>query len=174
MLWRTSPARSRRSPPAGFIQPAESTLVVKPRAGPEWIHEIKHDGYRLLARKSGGRVVLWSRYGTVLTDNMPRIAAAVRALPVDDVLLDGEAVVFRSDGYSDFVALRTKRSSAEASLVAFDLLLIDGEDKRKLALEVRRGELETLVGGIDGIAFSEAIVAEGAVADLAQGQESAI
>jgi bifunctional non-homologous end joining protein LigD len=94
---------------------------------------------------------------------MPRISAAVRALPVADVLLDGEAVVFRSDGYSDFAALRTKRGSAEASFVAFDLLLVDGEDRRKHALEVRRAELENLVGGIDAIAFSEAIVAEGAV-----------
>ena len=106
MLWRTL-SRFRRSPPAGFIQPAQPTLVAKPRAGPEWIHEVKHDGYRLLAYKSAGRVVLWSRYGTDLTDNMPRIAAAVRTLPVDDALIDGEAVVFRCDGHSDFAALRT-------------------------------------------------------------------
>src|SRR5271165_2722854 len=74
MLWRTSPARSRRSPPAGFILPAQPTLVVRPPAGPKWIHEVKHDGYRLLARKEAGRVVLWSRHGTDLTDNMTRIA----------------------------------------------------------------------------------------------------
>ena len=159
MLWRTFPARSRRCPPAGFIQPAQPMLVVKPRAGPEWIHEVKHDGYRLLARKSAGRVVLWSRHGTDLTHNMPRIAAAVRALPVANALLDGEAVVFRPDGHSDFAALRTKRGAAEASFVAFDLLHVDGEDRRTLALEVRRAELAALVAGIDAIAFSEAIEA---------------
>jgi bifunctional non-homologous end joining protein LigD len=163
MLWRTRPVRSRRSPPAGFISPAQPMLVAKPRAGPEWIHEVKHDGYRLLARKEAGRVTLWSRYGTGFTDNMPRIAEAVRALPVADAFLDGEAVVFRPDGHSDFAALRTKRSAAEAAFVAFDLLQIDGEDRRKLALEVRRAELASLVAGIDAITYSEAIEAEGAI-----------
>ena len=163
MLWRTPSARSRHSPPAGFIQPAQPTLVAKPRASPEWIHEVKYDGYRLLALKSAGRVVLWSRYGRDLTDNLPRIAEAVRALPPADALLDGEAVVFRPDGHSDFAALRTKRGAAEAAFVAFDLLQIDGEDRRKLPLEVRRAELKSLVAGIDAIAFSEAIEGEGAL-----------
>ena len=51
MLWRIPPARSRRAPPVGFIHPARPMLVTKPRPGPEWIHEIKHDGYRVLASK---------------------------------------------------------------------------------------------------------------------------
>ena len=80
MLWRTPSARSRHTPPAGFILPAQPTLVAKPRAGPEWIHEVKHDGYRLLARKIADRVDLWSRYGTDFTDKLPRIAEAVRSL----------------------------------------------------------------------------------------------
>ena len=88
-------------------------------------------------------------------------ARAVRALPVADALLDGEAVVFRPDGHSDFAALRTKRGAAEASFVAFDLL--HGEDRRSLALEIRRAELECLIAGLDAIRFSEAIDAEGAV-----------
>jgi bifunctional non-homologous end joining protein LigD len=163
MLWRTSPARSRRSPPAGFIIPAQPTLVAKPPTGPEWVHEVKHDGYRLLARKQAGRVTLWSRHATDLTDRFPRIAKAIRSLPADDVVLDGEAVVFRPDGHSDFAALRTNRGADAARLVAFDLLDIDGEDRRKLPLEVRRAELDALVAGIDAIMFSEAIEAEGAV-----------
>ena len=163
MLWRTPSARSRRGPPAGFIIPAQPTLVAKPPAGPEWIHEVKHDGYRLLAFKSADRVVLRSRHGTDFTDKLPRIAAAVRALPVADALLDGEAVVFRPDGHSDFAALRTTRGAAEAAFVAFDLLSIDGGDRRKLPLEVRRAELEALVAGLDAIMFSEVIDADGAV-----------
>jgi bifunctional non-homologous end joining protein LigD len=71
MLRRISSARSRRSPPAGFILPAQPMLVATPRAGPEWIHEVKHDGYRLLARKSADRVVLWSRHGANFTDKLP-------------------------------------------------------------------------------------------------------
>jgi len=79
------------SPPAGFILPAQPTLVPKPPAGPDWVHEVKHDGYRLLVRKQAGRVTLWSRYGTDFTRKLPRIAEAVRSLPADDVVIDGEA-----------------------------------------------------------------------------------
>ena len=122
MLWRISPARSRRAPPAGFIVPCQPSLVVKPPAGPDWRHEVKHDGYRIVARKQGERVSLWSRYGADFTDRLPRIAEAVRALAADHALIDGEALVFRPDGRSDFGALRTKAGGAEACAVAFDLL----------------------------------------------------
>jgi bifunctional non-homologous end joining protein LigD len=151
MLWRVSPKRSRRRPPTGFIIPAQPMLVAKPRPGPQWIHEVKHDGYRLLASKAGDRVTLWTRYGTDFTDRLPAIAEAVRSLPADNALLDGEAVVFRPDGHSDFVALLTKHGGERASFVAFDVLQVDGEDQRKLPLEVRRAELEALVAGQAGI-----------------------
>jgi bifunctional non-homologous end joining protein LigD len=163
MLWRITPARSRRPPPAGFIQPARRLLTTAPRPGPEWVHEIKFDGYRLIARKDAGRVVLWSRYATDYSATFLRIAEAVRALPVDHVMIDGEAVVFRPDGHSDFTALRTTRGAAQASFVAYDLLQFEGEDWRRLALEVRRAQLESLVAGIDGLTFSEAIEGDGAI-----------
>jgi bifunctional non-homologous end joining protein LigD len=163
MLWRISPARSRRIPPAGFISPARPLLTTKPRSGPEWVHEIKFDGYRLLALKDVGRVVLWSRYATDYSDTFLRGAEAILALPVDHAMFDGEAVVFRSDGHSDFPALRTNRGAAQASLVAYDLLQFQGEDWRKLALEVRRAQLESVVSGIDGLTFSEAIEGDGAI-----------
>jgi bifunctional non-homologous end joining protein LigD len=134
-----------------------------PRSGPEWIHEVKHDGYRLIARKEAGRVVLWSRYATDYSDTFLRIAEAVRSLPVDHVMIDGEAVVFRPDGHSDFTALRTNRGAAEATLVAYDLLGFQGEDWRKLALEVRRAQLESLVTGVDGLTFSDGIAHDGAI-----------
>jgi bifunctional non-homologous end joining protein LigD len=92
-----------------------------------------------------------------------RFAEAVRALPVDGVLLDGEAVVFRPDGHSDFAALRTNRGAAQASFVAYDLLQFQGEDWRSMPLEVRRAQLESIVSGIDGIKFSQAIEGDGAV-----------
>jgi bifunctional non-homologous end joining protein LigD len=163
MLWNIRSARSRPSPPAGFIEPARPLLATTPRSGAEWIHEVKRDGYRLLALKAAGRVVLWSRYATDYSATFSRIAEAVRALPVDNALLDREAVVFRQDGHSGFAALRTNRGAAQASLVAYDLLQFQGEDWRKLALEVRRAQLESLVSGIDGVRFSEAIGGDGAV-----------
>ena len=138
-------------------------LVAKPRPGPKWIHEVKHDGYRLLARKDAARVTLWSRYGTDFTDKLPSIAEAVGALPVDNALIDGEAVVFKPDGHSDFAALRTKAGGLLAAFVAFDLLGLEADDLRQRPLEERRDALARLVRGVDGIVFSEALATEGAI-----------
>jgi bifunctional non-homologous end joining protein LigD len=122
MLWRISPRRSRRTPPAGFILPCQPLLVDRPPIGQGWLHEVKHDGYRIIACKEGSRVTLWTRHGTNFTDRLPKIAEAVCSLAADSALIDGEAVAFRSDGHSDFAALRTKAGSERACLVAFDLL----------------------------------------------------
>ena len=67
VTWR-SPRSRPTPPPAGFILPCQPTLVAYPPVGPGWLHEMKHDGYRLIARKDAGRVVLWSRYGTDFTE----------------------------------------------------------------------------------------------------------
>jgi bifunctional non-homologous end joining protein LigD len=71
-------------------------LVAKPPAGRGWLHEVKHDGYRLLTLKNGARVKLWSRHGTDFADKLTRIAESVRGLPAERAPVDGEAVVFRS------------------------------------------------------------------------------
>ena len=92
VTWR-SPRSRPTPPPAGFIQPCQPTLVAHPPVGPGWLHEMKHDGYRLLARKDADRVTLWSRYGTDFTVKFED-REAVRSLPVDNALIDGEAVVF--------------------------------------------------------------------------------
>jgi ATP-dependent DNA ligase len=120
----------RRRLPAGFIRPCNPTLIPHPPAGAGWLHEVKHDGFRLLGFKERARVKLWSRGGADLTDKFPRIAEAVRGLPAERALVDGEAVVFRHDGLSDFAALLTKRGAEKATLVAFDLLSLEGEDLR--------------------------------------------
>jgi bifunctional non-homologous end joining protein LigD len=163
MLWHTHPARLRRTPPAGFFQPCQPTLVAVPPAGPGWLHEMKHDGFRILARKQGERVEVWSRRGALFNYRFPRIAEAVGALPVDNALIDGEAVVFRSDGHSDFAALRTKAGGEQASFVAFDLLGLEANDLRERPLEERREALARVVAGADDIRFSEAIEAEGSL-----------
>ena len=163
MLWRVSPGRSRRTPPTGFILPCQPILVDHPPAGAGWLHEIKHDGYRIIACKEGSRVTLWSRHGTNFTDRLPKIAEAVCSLAAESALIDGEAVAFRPDGHSDFATLRTKAGSARACLVAFDLLNLNGEDIRHRPLEERRAALSPLVAGVDGILFSDALVADGAL-----------
>src|SRR5947207_2074255 len=97
-------------------------------SGPLWSHEIKFDGYRLIARRSPGGVRLWSRHGTNHTPHFTRIAQAMDALLVRSVVLDGEAVAFRSDGLCDFNAIRTKDGGRSAFMVVFDILDVDGED----------------------------------------------
>ncbi len=163
MLWRTTPKRFQRPPQAGFIFPCRPLLVDKPPSGLGWLHEVKHDGYRIIAHKDGDRVTLWSRYGTNFTDRLPKIAEAVCSLAVKSALFDGEAIVVRSDGHSDFAALRTKAGSARARLVAFDLLSLNGKDLRQQPIEERRGALSPVVAGVDAILFSDAIIEHGAL-----------
>lgn len=116
-----------------------------------------------LSNRRGTRVTLRTRHGSDFTDRLPRVAEAVLGLPAENALIDGEAVAFRPDGQSEFGALRTKAGGAQACLVAFDLLNLDGEDLRQRLLEERRDVLSWLVAGIDGILFSEALAAEGAL-----------
>jgi bifunctional non-homologous end joining protein LigD len=162
MPWHIHP-RSRRDPPAGFIRPCRPTLVANPPAGPGWLHEVKHDGFRTLIWKQGERIDVWSRYGTDFTGRFLNIASAVAALPAENALMDGEAVVFLPGGHSDFAALRTKSGGARASYVAFDLLSLDGEDLRQRPLEERRKALSHLVARVDNIQFSASVGGEGAI-----------
>ena len=161
MLWHAIPKRLRRPPPSGFIFPCRPLLVDEPPSGLGWLHEVKHDGYRVIARKDGDRVTLWSRYGTNFTDRLPRIAEAICSLAAKSALIDGEAITLRPDGHSDFAALRTKAGSARACLVAFDLLSLNGKDLRQQPIEERRGALSPLVAGVHGLIFSDAIVDQG-------------
>jgi ATP-dependent DNA ligase len=84
------------------------------------------------------------------------------ALPVDNALVDSEAVVFLPDGHSDFAALLTKAGGEQASFVAFDLLSL-GDDLRDRSLEERRDALAQLVAGVDDIRFSESVADDGAL-----------
>ena len=151
MLWRLS----RRAPPAGFILPCQPLLVPKPPTGLGWLHEVKHDGYRIIARKNGIRGV---HVYTAAEDR-----GGVCSLAAESALIDGEAVAVRPNGHSDFAALRTKAGSARACFVAFDLLNLNGEDFRQRPIEQRRAALSPLVAGVHRILFSDALVAEGAL-----------
>jgi bifunctional non-homologous end joining protein LigD len=95
MLFKRASTPRRRSLPPGFVRPCNPVLVAKPPARPGWLHEVKHDGFRLLGFKDGARVRLWSRRGADFTDRFPQIAEAVRRLAAERALLDGESVVFR-------------------------------------------------------------------------------
>jgi ATP-dependent DNA ligase len=134
-----------------------------PPSGPGWIHEIKHDGFRILARRAAARVRLFSRNGYDFTDRFPKIAATVESLPVRSCVLDGEAIVVDACGLAVFEALRYRTHDHAAVLCAFDLLELDGADLRSQPLERRKATLAELLRGVDdGIAFNKHFAGDGA------------
>jgi ATP-dependent DNA ligase len=90
---------ARRARTDGYIAPCIPTLAARPPAGPEWVHEIKHDGHRLIVRRDGPAVRLFTRRGHDWTDRYPAIAAAAAKLRARSFTLNGEAVVCDRDEF---------------------------------------------------------------------------
>jgi bifunctional non-homologous end joining protein LigD len=109
--------------------------------GPGWIHELKHDGFRIVAHKDGDEVRLWSRNGKNWTAEFVAITAAILAMPVTRIVLDGEAVAHCPAGLPDFNALLGRHGCPLACLYAFDLLHLGPDDLRPLPLSERRALL---------------------------------
>src|SRR5499433_3540019 len=84
-----------RTLPAGFISPCLPTKTDKLPSGSQWLHEIKHDGFRIIARKKGAQVRLYSRPGNDLTRRFPLIVDALSRLHSHSCIIDGEAVATR-------------------------------------------------------------------------------
>ena len=134
-----------RTLPAGFIAPCLPTSALQPPSGDDWLHEIKHDGFRVIARKSGERVRLYSRPGNDLTDRFPLIAGALARLRPRSCIVDGEAVACGEDGIASFDRIRYRRHDASVFLFAFDLIELDGDDLRREPLAVRKATLASLL-----------------------------
>ncbi|ARQ56911.1 ATP-dependent DNA ligase protein [Rhizobium sp. Kim5] len=152
------------------VEPCLALLKPTAPSGPDWIFEIKWDGYRLAVHLDHGKVRIITRGGHDWTHRFPTILAAAKALPVGTAILDGEAVVLDEMGRSDFNALQQalggrsgKRSAAEAIFIAFDLLYFDGHDFRGLEQESRRHLLEDLISteADGGIRLSQEIEGDG-------------
>jgi ATP-dependent DNA ligase len=125
------------------------------------VHEIKHDGYRLMVWRDGERVRLFTRRGFDWTRRYPWIVHSAQRLPVTRFLIDGEAVVCGEDGVSDFERLHSQANDASVFLYAFDLLTIDGADIRRDRLDDRRAKLGEVLARPDGIRFSEDLAGDG-------------
>jgi bifunctional non-homologous end joining protein LigD len=115
--------------------------------GAQWLHEVKYDGYRIIARKAGGEVTLFSRSGLDWTVRFPAIAEALQSFPADTALLDGEVAFVLGSGITDFKSLQEHIDSPHPAIryFVFDLLSLDGKDMRKKTLKERRALLGKLM-----------------------------
>jgi len=103
-----------RTLPAGFIAPCLPTKTDELPSGSDWLHEIKHDGFRIIARKDGERVRLYSRPGNDLTNRFPLIVEALARLRPRSCIIDGEAVTQqtqRGGGVADGKAFRSRAAA---------------------------------------------------------------
>jgi bifunctional non-homologous end joining protein LigD len=120
-----------RTLPVGFIQPCLPIKAPKPPTGAAWLHEIKHDGYRLMARRDPVGIRLITRRGNDWTNRYPLVAEAVNHFKVRSCLIDGELVCCDEKGVATFQLLRHRRNEPQAFLYAFDLLELNGTDLRR-------------------------------------------
>ena len=149
-----------------FIEPQLALLVDRPPPGDGWLHELKYDGYRILARVERVRVRLMSRNGKDWTRRFPEVATAVQQLPVRSAWIDGEVAVVLRDGTTSFAGLQNLASLPEGAAVAyfaFDILHLDGSDLRAQPLEKRKRALKAILGRSAGpVRYGEHVVGSGA------------
>jgi bifunctional non-homologous end joining protein LigD len=146
------------------FEPCLPRPAKQPPTGKGWIHEIKHDGFRIMAWRDGDDVRLLSRKGYDLTPRFKYAAAAMAALPVRSCLIDAEAIACNESGLADFELIRSYRHDHAVTLCAFDLLEIDGMNLRREPIEKRKDRLSKLLGGSHpDIALNEHFTDDGAI-----------
>jgi ATP-dependent DNA ligase len=132
----------QRTLPAGFIAPCLPIKTAQLPSGRQWLHEIKHDGFRIIARKKGPQVRLYSRPGNDFTHRFPLIVEALARLRSRSCIIDGEAVACDDNGVSSFDLVRYHRANERIFLYAFDLIELNGDDLRPDPLVNRKDALE--------------------------------
>jgi bifunctional non-homologous end joining protein LigD len=156
--------RSRTQRPVPPFEPCLPRPAAQPPAGPGWIHEIKHDGFRILAARDAKGVRLFTRNGYDFTARFPKIAEAVAGLPVQSCILDGEAIAVDERGLSVFDLIRYRQRDDAVILCSFDLIERDGEDLRRAPLQHRKHALADLLQRTDdSIAFNKHFTGDGAI-----------
>ena len=141
---------------AGFVPPCLPTKALEPPSGTLWLHEIKHDGFRVIARKNGNRVRLYSRPGNDLTHRFPLIVETLARLRSRSCIIDGEAVACDNKGMPSFDRIRYRRHDA------FDLIELNGDDLRREPLDTRKATLASVLRrAAPGLRLNEHIEADG-------------
>jgi bifunctional non-homologous end joining protein LigD len=135
-------------------------------AGRGWLHEVKYDGYRIIGRKAGVEVTLFSRSGLDWTVRFPAIAEALLTFPAKSALIDGEAAFVLPSGITDFKSLQEHIDTPNPSIryFVFDLLILDGKDLRKRPLKERRARLAELMaakGVADWLVYADFVEGSG-------------
>jgi bifunctional non-homologous end joining protein LigD len=147
------------------LEPQLCTLVEQPPSRADWLHEIKYDGWRLLARKHGDDVRLYTRGGVEWSQRLPHLVEAIRELRVESAWLDGEIVHLDDAGFPDFEQLqRDMRARAERRLIyhVFDLPWHNGQDLTRRPLLDRKALLsETIRDAGPQIRFTDHIIGNG-------------
>ena len=135
-----------------------------PPTGAGWIHEIKHDGFRIIGRKDAVGVRLITRNGYDFSGRFPLAVAALSALTAQSCIVDGEAIICDDNGLSVFNLIRYRHYDHVASLCAFDLLELNGQDMRDRPLEERKAALKMLLRRPHpGIAYNRHFDVEGSI-----------
>ena len=161
--WRNSVPRKRAAlAPASFINPCLPTRAERAPVADGWVHEIKHDGFRLQIHARDKRVRLYTMTGVDWTERYPWIVEDVARLNVSHAIIDAECCCDGKNGVTDFERLMARVNDASAYAYAFDLLAIDGDDTRKLPLLERKAALAKLLRKAKpGIRYSEHLAGDG-------------
>ncbi len=164
-------ARARRAPIPKITTPMLATLVDEPFDDPQWLFEIKWDGYRAICTvREDGSIELVSRNGLDLLKKFPELARLANAWTTLPIVVDGEIVSLDSRGRSSFQRLQESlnsrrsngaRSANPLTFAAFDLLYADGKDLRKTPLEERKTLLERAIADDDLVLYSKHVVGKG-------------
>ena len=150
--------RAQKAPLPQFVSPQLATLVTSPPAAGEWVYEVKHDGYRMLARITADDVHLFTRAGNDWTTRLPHLARELETLGLEESWLDGEIVVLGPDGRASFQRLQNAfdaRSDSGIVYFVFDAPFLHGKDLRRLALKERKSRLRKVLGNSSMVRFSE-------------------
>ena len=159
---------ARKAPQPAALTPQLAVLASQPPAGEGWLHEIKYDGYRILAVRERKSVRLLTRQGNDWTDKFAAVAAAIAALPVRSAVLDGEITVVKQDGSTDFQALQNAMQGLQSGALAyfvFDLPYCQGYDLTRSPLQERKRLLQDLLRAAPAagpLRYSDHIVGGGA------------
>jgi len=164
---KAKPAKVKKKPSAKvksnlpeFIPPELATLSDSMPKGKDWIHEIKFDGYRTIARIENGEVKLLTRTGLDWTHKYPVVARDLKKLKIDNAIIDGEIVAVDKNGRSNFLTLQKvlkDDDKTELQFYVFDLLYLNGEKLMQQPLIARKEELEQLLGSVklNNVFYSE-------------------